>query len=102
MAQYVDIVITLDSDAEMNRWFAFKGEEQIERALAGIGTLPDAGYGFGQRDMTLEGEDADALFVVVAPILEAFKPRPGSFAVKRYGEWDDEDVKERRVELGGP
>jgi hypothetical protein len=47
----------------------------------------------------LYGEDADALFEAVAPIVRRSDLASGSYAVKRYGSVDDLAAREDRIEL---
>ncbi len=46
------------------------------------------------------GPDADALWGVMRPIVEQASPPPGSYAIKQYGDPEDFDTLEVRVELG--
>ncbi len=45
------------------------------------------------------GRNADALYSAMEPTLLASNPGPGSYAIKRYGEADDPNAREVRVEL---
>jgi hypothetical protein len=45
------------------------------------------------------GPDANALWVVMKPIVEEFSPRAGSYVIKRYGDASDPSAKEVRIAL---
>ena len=45
------------------------------------------------------GPDADAIFAAVEPVIRRFPPGSGSYAIKRYGEADDPDAREVRLDL---
>ena len=45
------------------------------------------------------GTDADALWEVMRPVVEASSPNPGSYVTKRYGAPDDPTVREVRIDL---
>jgi len=65
----------------------FRLEDEIEPRFQS-GTVGEYdGHEFAQGFATLYmyGPDADALFEVVAESLRKYGPRPGSYAVKRYG-----------------
>jgi hypothetical protein len=55
--------------------------------------------GSGEVNLYAYGEDADALFEVMEPVLLGVPPREGSYAIKRYGEAGEPGVREERVEL---
>ena len=45
------------------------------------------------------GPDADALWDVMKPVIVEASPKPGSYAIKRYGEAGDTSAREIRIEL---
>ena len=45
------------------------------------------------------GPDADALLAAVEPVIRGFPAREGSYAIKRYGEVDDPNAREVRIDL---
>jgi hypothetical protein len=73
-------------------------EDQLIAAIdeAGVGEFDGTGHGAGFFDLYAYGQDADALFAVIEPIVRSVSPRPGSYAVKRYGE---PGAPETRIEL---
>jgi hypothetical protein len=73
-------------------------EDRLVQAIeeSGVGEFDGIGRGLGFYDLYMYGPDADALFAAVEPLIRAFPARPGSYAVKRYGEPGASTV---RVEL---
>jgi hypothetical protein len=45
------------------------------------------------------GPDADALFAAVEPVIRGFPAGEGSYAIKRYGDVDDSNAREVRIDL---
>jgi hypothetical protein len=45
------------------------------------------------------GPDADALFAAVEPVIRRFPAREGSYVIRRYGDVDDPDAREVRIDL---
>ncbi|MFE9804788.1 hypothetical protein ACFYP6_39350 [Streptomyces goshikiensis] len=70
--------------------------EAIEHA--DVGEFEGNEYGGGEVVFYAHGPDADALFSVVAPILNDLPFRPAHVAL-RYGSVDDPSAAEHRVEL---
>ena len=69
----------------------------IEEAAAGI--FDGNEFGGGECVLFMYGPDADRLFAAVEPVLRAYEPARGGWAIKRYGPPDDPDAREERVEL---
>ena len=82
----------------------FALEDELEPAIA------DAGVGeYDGNDIAVDGSeailyaygpDADALWDVMSPIVQRANPPAGSYVVKRYGDVNDPDAREVRIELG--
>ncbi|MER5773754.1 hypothetical protein ABT144_05560 [Streptomyces sp. NPDC002039] len=70
--------------------------EAIEQA--DVGEFDGNEYGGGEVVLYAYGPDADALFTVMAPILNDLPFRP-AHVVLRYGSVDDPSAAEHRVEL---
>ncbi|MFD8693000.1 hypothetical protein [Streptomyces sp. NPDC059651] len=70
--------------------------EAIEQA--DVGEFDGNEYGGGEVVLFAYGPDADALFAVMAPILNDLPFRP-AHVVLRYGSVDDPSAAEHRVEL---
>jgi hypothetical protein len=47
----------------------------------------------------LYGPDADSLYDAVEPVVLGLPPQAGSYVVKRYGEADDPDAREVRIDF---
>lgn len=76
----------------------FRLEDEIEPRFQSGAVGEYDGHEFGQGFATLYmyGPDADALFEVIAEILKRHDSRPGSYAIKRYG---DVGAREERITL---
>ncbi len=72
-------------------------EEAIEAAEAG--EFDGDEFGEGQCTLFMYGPDADALFAAIEPTLRGSPLSRGGYAIKRYGDPDDPDAKEVRVDL---
>ena len=85
---------------EQERELLFELESRIEHAIesAGAGELDGNEVGGGEFAIYVYGPDADRMFALAEPVLQAFGPRTGSWAKKRYGPPAD-GVREVRVEL---
>ncbi|MER7514298.1 hypothetical protein ACIP46_38840 [Streptomyces lavendulae] len=70
--------------------------EAIEQA--DVGEFDGNEYGGGEVALYAYGSDADALFAVMAPILNDLPFRP-AHVVLRYGSADDPSAAEHRVDL---
>ncbi|MFB7371984.1 hypothetical protein ACFC0D_19315 [Streptomyces sp. NPDC056222] len=70
--------------------------EAIEKA--DVGEFDGNEYGGGEVVLYAYGPDADALFAVMAPILNDLPFRP-AHVVLRYGSVDDPSAAEHRVDL---
>ena len=78
-------------------------EQALESAAAEIAAEYD-GNGFpldsSQVEFFLYGEDADTLFDATAPVIRRAGAEPGSYAVKRYGNADeDPPPRQERIDL---
>ena len=88
--------------SEEEREALFEVEDQLVEAIegAGVGEYDGNEVGGGEFVMYIYGPDADALFSAAEPILRTLQPPPGEFyAVKRYGNADDLDAHEARIDL---
>ncbi|MEU9804258.1 hypothetical protein [Streptomyces sp. NPDC051000] len=70
--------------------------EAIDQAE--VGEFDGNEYGGGEVVLFAYGPDADALFAVMAPVLNDLPFRP-AHVLLRYGSVDDPSAAERRVEL---
>lgn len=78
----------------------FKVEECIEPAVDDLGGTHDGNeFGGGEAVLYTYGPDADELLIAIRACLESFDTRRGSYALKRYGEVEDLDAREVRVDL---
>ncbi|HET6171084.1 MAG TPA: hypothetical protein VFD90_00680 [Gaiellales bacterium] len=85
---------------KQEREAVFELEARLVPAVAAIGCDHDGNeFGGGEATLYTYGPDADALFAVVQDSLRGFDVRPGSYAIKRYGDIRHRDVREERVEL---
>ena len=73
-------------------------EDRLMQAIeeSGAGEFDGNARGLGFLDFYAYGPSADALFGVIEPVIRSFPARPGSYAVKRYGEPGAPEV---RIEL---
>jgi hypothetical protein len=76
-------------------------EDELSDAIAdaGVGEFDGDDFGMGESILYMYGPDADKLFGVVQPLLQKSALSKGGYAIKRYGEAEDEDARELRVEL---
>ena len=76
----------------------FRLEDEIEQIINSCGVGEYDGHEFGQGFATLFmfGPDADRMFDVLAESIKNYRPRPGSYAVKCYG---DVGAREERIDL---
>ncbi|MGW7459971.1 hypothetical protein [Streptomyces sp. NPDC054797] len=84
------------SQREAVRQAQFLLTEAIEQA--DVGEFDGNEYGGGEVVVYAYGPDADALFAVMAPILNDLPFRP-AHVVFRYGSVDDPSAAEHRVDL---
>ena len=56
-------------------------------------------FGDGECVLYMYGPDADKLFAVVEPLLRATPLCRGGYAIKRYGQAEDEAARQVRVEM---
>jgi hypothetical protein len=82
-------VFTLDQDLYRALSSANAGQyEGDETAADGSETI-----------FTADGPDANALWVLMKPVVAQFAPGPGSYLIKRYGDASDPSAKEVRINL---
>ena len=76
-------------------------EDELSDAVedAGVGEFDGDDFGMGESILYMYGPDADRLFGVIQPLLQRSALAKGGYAIKRYGEAEDEDAREVRVEL---
>ena len=74
-------------------------ENKISSALedAGFGELDGDEFGEGECVIYTYGPDADMLWSIIFPFLAAELKTYKGYAIKRYGEADDPEVREERV-----
>lgn len=86
--------------SEEEREAIFALEAHIVDAVAKIGCEHDGNeFGGGEATLFTYGHDADELLAVIQESLRDFAVRPGSYAIKRYGDLRTPGVREERVEL---
>ncbi len=77
-----------------------KLEQRLDRAVAAIGGEHDGDeFGAGEAVLYTYGPDADALLAALRESLGRYQPRPGAYAIKRYGDASDPGASEERVPL---
>jgi len=76
-------------------------EDELSDAIAdaGVGEFDGDDFGKGESILYMYGPDADKLFDVVQPLLQRSALTKGGYAIKRYGEAEDEDAREVRVDF---
>jgi hypothetical protein len=76
-------------------------EDELSDAIkdAGVGEFDGDDFGMGESILYMYGPDADALFGAIQPVLQRSALATGGYAIKRYGEAEDEDAREVRVDL---
>jgi hypothetical protein len=78
----------------------FALEARIANAAERVGCFHDGNtFGGGEVELFTYGPDADVVFGVIQNSLRGFEVRPGSYAIKRYGDVEDPNAREERVEL---
>jgi hypothetical protein len=83
---------------ERNAVFAL--EERLIDATEAIGGEHDGNeFGGGEAVLFTYGPNADTLFATIQACLLGEKVRPGSYAIKRFGNVNDPAAREERVEL---
>lgn len=62
-------------------------EDEVTRVIerSGIGTVDGTEAGAGEASVFVRGPQADELFMVIRPVLDAFRLPAGSYVLKRYG-----------------
>ena len=105
MAEHAVLAYLRLSDGE------FGGEGEIESIheltdrlaeaieSAGVGEFDGDEFGDGECSLYMYGPDADALFASIEPILRNSSHATGGHVIKRYGDADDPEAKEVRVDL---
>jgi len=85
------------SEEEQNRIYDLS--DQLEAAIAteNAGEFDGDEFGDGSCTLFMYGPDADALLAAVEPILRASPLAEGAYAVKRYGEVGEVNVREVQV-----
>lgn len=85
------------SEEEQNRIYGLS--DQLETAIAteNAGEFDGDEFGDGSCTLFMYGPDADALLAAVEPILRASPLAEGAYAVKRYGEVGEVNVREVQV-----
>ena len=86
--------------SERERGSVFELQNRLNEAIddAGVGELDGNEFGGGEVTLYAYGPNADALFVVMEPVLRSFPPRPAEVRL-RYGSAGDLSAVERRVNL---
>lgn len=75
--------------------------DDLERVIGEkqAGEFDGEEFGDGRCVLYMYGPDADRLFEAVEPVLKATPLARGGFAIKRYGEANDKNAVEARVNL---
>ena len=73
--------------------------DQLESAISALdaGEFDGDEFGDGQCTLFMYGPDADVLFSAIEPILRDSPLAEGAYAVKRYGEVGEANVREVQV-----
>jgi hypothetical protein len=73
----------------------------LERVIEStfVGEFDGDEFGEGQCSLYMYGDDADALFAAVEPLLRASRLSRRGYAVKRYGDASDPSAREVRVDF---
>lgn len=98
----VTVYLQLSDDAfgtEEEQNLIYDLSDRLEAAIAteDAGEFDGDEFGDGCCTLFMYGPDADALFAAVEPILRASALAEGAYAVKRYGEVGEVNVREVQV-----
>ena len=76
-------------------------EDELSDAVedAGVGEFDGDDFGNGESILYMYGPDADKLFDVIQTLLQRSPLTKGGYVIKRYGEAEDEDAREVRVDF---
>lgn len=101
LTQVVIVYIKLSDDGfgqPEEREDLYRLEDKLEPLLnsSSIGKIDGHEFGGGYGVIYIYGENADKLFDVVIQTIRDFKPKQGSFIIKRYG---NIEAKEERINL---
>jgi hypothetical protein len=86
--------------ADRDRVYELEDDLIAAVEAAGVGEYDGNEFGEGEAALYAYGPDADALFAVMEPVITAFGPGAGSFAIKRYGDAGNPAAEESQVPLG--
>lgn len=90
----------MPADVEVvNRMHQLQHRLESATKTAGVGDLDGDEFGGGGCSIYMYGPDADALWAVIAPILEHERFPKGSHATRRYGSARGSNAREDRVNL---
>lgn len=91
-----------DFGARAERVALMQLEQDVERALAdsSVGQFDGHEVGGGWHTLVCYGDDADAVYAAIEPIVASYGARPGSQVVKQYGEPGPSTIV-RTVDLPG-
>ncbi|MBI3978952.1 MAG: hypothetical protein HY331_12265 [Chloroflexi bacterium] len=91
-----------DGFGDEDEWEAITAlEDRLQEIVCqqGVGEFDGNEIGMGYWTLYLYGPDADRLYDAILPAIQGIGPRPGSYAIKRYGPPDDPDSREERALL---
>ena len=99
--EHAVIVHLATKGAQLRDVFAL--EERLTAAIenAGAGEFDGNEIAVDGSEVVLYayGSDADRLYAAIEPVIKGLPPPRGSYVVKRYGEADDPNAREVRVDL---
>lgn len=95
------VIVHLKYDAGMAARLSevFDLEDKLEAALidAGLGEFDGDEFGGSEMTFFMYGPDADKIFDAISPLLRANPLAVGGYAIKRYGDVDDQSANEVRA-----
>ncbi len=105
MADHAVIVHLVLSDSDFGtederaRVHELSDRIEAEINLSGVGEFDGDEFGAGECTLYMYGPDADALFDAIEPVLRGSTLSSRGYAIKRYGDAEDPDAREVRVDL---
>ena len=85
------------SDADHTALWALQDVIESAVSAAAVGDLDGDEWGEGECVLYLYGDDADRLFAVIEPLLNASPAAARGYAIKQYGDIREIDLRTARV-----